>query len=221
MPVYVPQPNQPRHVGRLQSLAAILGCDPDGAPRRPVISNTYVPPALPWDERNMWLRKVRRLIAECKEKRESFPHKVESVARTIAELGDVCKASIPYIAAKAGCVENTVKACSAWLESKGTLTWSNTRGKHKSGRIVRQTNLYRLITNFAGATAVIARTMRAIWRERPKVVTVSKGNDCPGLQRDSTYISEITPYEAIKRLAKVSKERTAYFNQLWQGRHAT
>lgn len=30
--------------------------------------------------------------------RESFPHKVEFLARTIAELGGVCKASIDYIA---------------------------------------------------------------------------------------------------------------------------
>ena len=211
-------PNQPRRVGTLTSIAALLGCDPDGAPRRPVVASTYVPPALPWDERNRWLRKVRRLIAECSAKRESFPHKVESVARAIAELGDVCKASIPYIAAKAGCVENTVKTCAAWLESKGTLTWSNTRGRDKSGRIVRQANLYRLIMNFAGAAAVVVRTMRAIWRERPKAVTVSKGNDCPGLPSNSTYTD---PYKAMRSLDKVRKDREAALRALWNARHAT
>jgi hypothetical protein len=211
-------PNQPRRIGTLKSLAALLGCDADGAPRRPVVASNYVPPALPWDERNKWLRKVRCLIAECRQKRESFPHKAESVARAIAELGDVCRASFPYIAAKAGCVEKTAKACAAWLESKGALTWSNTRGKDKSGRIVRTANLYSLITNFAGATAVIARTMRAIWRERPRVVTVSKGNDCPGLLGDSTYTD---PYAARRKLDKARKDREAALLTRWNARHAT
>ena len=217
MPETTQLPNHPRRVGALTSLAAVLGCDTDGAPCRPVITGIHAPPALPWDERNKWLRKVRRLIAECKDKRESFPHKAESVARAMAELGDVCKASIDYIAAKAGCVENTVKACIAWLESKGALTWSNTRTKDKSGRIVRGVNVYTLIENFAGATAVIARTRRAIWRERPKVITVSKGNDCPGILNSDKYTD---PYAAMRRLSQIAKARTKELHKAYLAQRA-
>jgi hypothetical protein len=217
MSLDAPLASQPRRVGALTSIAALLGCDPDGAPRRPIVTIRYAPPTLPWDERNRWLRKVRRLISECKEKKESFPHKAESVARAIAELGDVCKASIDYIARKAGCVEGTVKACIAWLEGKGALTWSNTRGKDKSGRIVRQANLYRLITDFAGATAVIARTMRAIWRERPRIVSVPKDSECPGIHQPLTYLD---PYDARKALKSASEVMEARMLERWKAERA-
>ena len=85
-----------------------------------------------------------------------------SKEQTLAAIEDACGASI---AGQAGCVENTVKACIAWLEERGALTWSHTARKHQSGRMVRSSNLYKLILDFAGATAMIARTMRAIWRD--------------------------------------------------------
>jgi len=134
MPVYVPQKNQPRRVGKLKSLAAIVGCDTDGAPRRPNLTGNYEEPRLPFPARMQWLAKVQRLIAQCSQERESYPHKLAAVARALAYVGDVCKPGIDTIAARAGCVPNTVKACIAWLEAHGALTWSHTAKRHKSAR---------------------------------------------------------------------------------------
>ena len=140
--------NHPARVGRMQSLAHVLGHDTDGAPRRPTLTGNYSEPQLPWKERKQWLRQVNRLAANCTAKKESYPHKVTAVARALAFAGDVCKPSIEYIAGQAGCVENTVKACIAWLEERGALTWSHTARKHQSGRMVRSSNLYKLIRRF-------------------------------------------------------------------------
>jgi hypothetical protein len=217
MPVYVPQANHPRRVGGLKSLGAVIGCDPDGAPRRANFTGHYEEPRLPFPARMQWLAKVQRLIATSTANKESYPHKLAAVARVLAYVGDVCKPSREYIAEQAGCVVNTVKSCIAWLEEHGALTWSNTAKRHKTGRMVRSSNLYRLILDFGGFTATVARTMRAIWRERPKVVTVSKGNECPGII-SQVYID---PYKAMKRLASIAKERTDSLNQVWQQRRAT
>ena len=173
-------PNHPARVGRMQSLACVIGRDTDGHAKRPTLTGNYEEPQLPWKERKQWLWKVNRLAADCSAKKESYPHKVTAVARALAFAGDVCKPSIEYLAGKAGCVENTVKACIAWLDERGALTWSNTARRHKSGRMVRSSNLYRFILDFAGASATLVRAMRAVWRER-KVVAASKGNDCPGV----------------------------------------
>ena len=140
--------NHPARVGRMQSLAYVLGHDTDGAARRPTLTGNYSEPQLPWKERKQWLRQVNRLAANCTAKKESYPHKITAVARALAFAGDVCKPSIEYIAGQAGCVENTVKACIAWLEERGALTWSHTARKHQSGRMVRSSNLYRLIRRF-------------------------------------------------------------------------
>jgi hypothetical protein len=205
-------PNHPPRIGRSRSLADIM------TSKRPNRFGGGPEPGLPWADRNKWLRGVRNLIAECRQRHESFPHKVESVARAIAELGDVCKASLAYIAMKAGCVDNTVQASIEWLESKGALTWSHTSGKDKSGRIVRHANLYTLIMDFAGAFAVVIRTMRSLWRERGKVVTVSKRNECHGLPQTYSYKEQC---EAQRRLTEVAKERAATFNAQWALRHST
>ena len=200
----------------MQSLAAVIGCDSDGAPKRQVLFGNYVEPRLPYPARMKWLRKLSVASSpNAKPNGESFPHKAEPVARAIAELGDVCKASIEFISKKAGCVETTVKAVEKWLEERGALTWSNTRGKDK-GRMVRTWNLYTLILDFAGATATIARTMRAIWRERPRVF--SKGNGCPGVLEQDTYTD---PYGAMRRLAEIRKEREAVLSDRWKARHTT
>ena len=125
--------------------------------------------------------------------------------------GDVCKPSIEYIAGQAGCVENTVKACIAWLEERGALTWGHTARKHQSGRIVRSSNLYKLILDFAGATAMIARTMRAIWRDR-RTVAASKGNGCPG---GINILLNPDAYGAMNRLSTIAGRRADEFNQRW------
>jgi hypothetical protein len=205
-------PNHPAHSGRSQSLAEIL------TPKRPNIFGDDTGPGLPWDQRNQWLRQVRRLLTDCRQRKESFPHKVESVARAIAELGDIAKAGLDYIAIKAGCVENTVQAVIEWLESKGALTWKNTSGKDKSGHIVRKANLYTLIMDFTGTIATVVRTMRSLWRERGKVVTVSKRNECHGLPQLHTYEERC---EAQNRLARIAKDRTATINAHWALRHST
>ena len=131
--------NHPARVGRMQGLASICGRDTDGSAKRPTLTGHYSEPQLPWADRKRWLWKVNELAAECSARHESYPHKVTAVARALAFAGDVCKPSIEYLASKAGCVENTVKACLAWLEERGALTWSNTARRHTSGRMVRLT----------------------------------------------------------------------------------
>jgi hypothetical protein len=208
MPDY---PNHPARVGRMQSLASICGRDTDGHARRPTLTGNYQEPHLPWADRKHWLRKVNELAAECSAKHESYPHKVTAVARALAFAGDVCKPSIEYLASRAGCVENTVKACLAWLEERGALTWSNTARRHRSGRMVRSSNLYRFILDFSGGSAMLVRAMRAVWRER-KVVAVSKGNGCPGVS--SLHINP-DAYSAMHRLADIAQQRSEQFNQQW------
>jgi hypothetical protein len=205
-------PNQPARSGRTRSLAEVL------TPKRPNIFGDDTGPGLPWEQRNQWLRQVRKLLTDCRQRKESFPHKVESVARAIAELGDVAKAGLDYIGIKAGCVVNTVQANIEWLESKGALTWKHTSDKDKSGHIVRRANLYTLIMDFAGPFAAVVRVMRSLWRERGKVVTVSKPNQCHGLPHLYTY-EERT--QAQDQLAKVRKDRTATLHAQWALRHST
>jgi hypothetical protein len=187
-------------------------------PKRPNIFRGDTGPGLPWDQRNKWLREVRKLLTDCRQRKESFPHKTESVARAIAELGDVARAGLDYIAIKAGCVVNTVQAVIEWLESKGVLTWKHTSDKDKSGHVVRRANLYTLIMDFAGSFAAVVRVMRSLWRERGKVVTVSKPNACHGLPDTYTYEERV---QGIEALAKVRKERTAILNAQWALRHST
>src|SRR5580704_6099543 len=144
MPTSLPPdiPNHPARIGRMKSLAATLGCEPDGRIKRPTLTGSYAEPRLEFPARMQWLAKVQHEIAECSEKRESYPHKVAAVARVMAYVGTVCRPSIEHNAAKAGCVPNTVKACIAWLEERGALTWSHTARRHRNGRWVRSSNLY-------------------------------------------------------------------------------
>ena len=217
MPSHVPEPNHSPRVGHFQSLAAIVGCDPDGAPKRLTLKGNYEEPRLPFRTRMQWLAKVQRLIAESSEQRESYPHKLAAVARVLAYVGDVCRPSLDYVAAQAGCVPNTAKACIAWLEAHGALTWHHTARRHRSGRMVRGANLYRLLPDFRGFAGVVARTMRAIWRARP-TVTAPKRNGCPGLSEERYFIE---PFEARQRLAEIGRRRTETLNRSWQQRHAT
>jgi hypothetical protein len=41
MPALNPTPNHPRRVGRLTSLATVVGCDTDGAPKRPTLIGNF------------------------------------------------------------------------------------------------------------------------------------------------------------------------------------
>lgn len=216
MPALNPNPNHPRRVGRLTSLAAVIGCDTDGAPKRRTLIGNYEEPSLPFASRMKWLAKVQRLIAITSANRESYPHKLAAVARVVAYVGDVCRPSIDYIAAKAGCVPNTVKACIAWLEGHGALTWSHTVRRHKNGRMVRSSNLYTFILDFGGFAATVARTMRAVWRERPRVS--SKGNECPGLSPTLKYTDCLN---AQRRLAEAARQREMILLAAWSKRHAT
>ena len=208
--------NHPARVGQMVSLAAVLGCEPDGAPKRATLTGNYKEPRLPFPTRMQWLAKVQHEIAECSARRESYPHKLAAVARAMAYVGDVCRPSIEHIAAKAGCVPNTVKACIAWLEEHGALTWSHTARRHKNGRMVRSSNLYTLLLNFRGMVATVARAMRAIWRDRPRVS--SKGNGCPGVTQQVTFTER---FDAQRHLAEVARHRHDELARLWQARHAT
>jgi hypothetical protein len=204
--------NHPARVGRMQSLASVIGRDTTGHAKRPTLVGNYVEPRHSFAQRMKWLAMVQRLIAECSAKHESYPHKLAAVARALAYVGDVCKPSIDYVAAQAGCVANTVKACLEWLEVHGALTWSHTVRKHKNGRIVRSSNLYRFILDFGSFAAQIARAVRASWRERRKLVPGSKGNGCPGETQYSTYIER---HEAQRRLAAIAKQRSEEFDRQW------
>jgi hypothetical protein len=175
-----------------------------------LVSN-YEEPSLACASRMKWLAKVQRLIAACSGNRESY--KLAAVACSLAYVGDVCRPSIDYIAAQAGCVPNTVKACIAWLEEHGALTWSHTVRKHRNGRMVRSSNLYTFILDFGGFEATVARTMRAICRERPRVS--AKGNGCPGLSQSSRYTD---CFDAQRRLAEVAKQRKTILLAAWNER---
>jgi len=207
--------SHPARVGRLRSLGAVLGCEADGAPRRITLKGNYAEPSLPFPDRMQWLAKVQRLIAVHSRDGKSFPHKVGSVAYAIAHIGNVCRLGLDGIAERAGCVVNTAQACIAWLETQGALTWSHTARRHSNGRMVRSSNLYTLITNFAGLVATIARAVRATWRERPRS---SNTNQCHGLTQTVTFIDR---EDARRQLAEVTKAREAQLRAMWNARHAT
>jgi len=209
------KPNHPTRVGRLRSLGAVLGCDPDGAPKRITLKGNYTEPSLPFPDRMQWLAKVQRLIAQHSRDGKSYPHKAGSVAYAIAHVGNVCRLGLDGIAARAGCVVNTAQACIAWLEEQGALTWSHTARMHKNGRMVRSANLYKLITNFAGLLATVARAVRASWRERPRF---SNTNGCHGMTQTVSYIDR---EEAQRQLATITKQRETTLQQAWHMRHAT
>jgi hypothetical protein len=80
---------------------------------------------------------------------------------------------------------------------------------------VRSSNLYTLILNFRGVVANVARAMRAIWRERPRVL--SKGNECPGLTQQFTFTEQ---FDARQHLAAVARQRQVELASLWRSRHA-
>jgi hypothetical protein len=210
----LPEPNHPARVGRMRSLSAVLGCDADGAPKRLTLKGNYAEPSLPFPDRMRWLAKVQRLIAEHSRDGKSFPHKAGSVAYAIAHVGNVCRLGLDGIADRAGCVVNTAQACIAWLEEQGALTWSHTARRHRNGRMVRSSNLYTLITNFAGLVAQIARAVRATWRERPRL---SNTNQCHGLTQTVSFIDR---EEAQRRLAEVRKVRETQQLTIWNARHA-
>ena len=209
----LPEPNHPARVGRLRSLGAVLGCEADGVPKRVTLTGNYAEPSLPFPSRMQWLAKVQRLIAEHSRDGKSFPHKVGSVAYVIAHVGNVCRLGLDSIADRAGCVVNTAQACIAWLEEQGALTWSHTARRHSNGRMVRSSNLYTLITNFAGIVATVARAMRAAWRERPRF---SNTNRCHGMTETVIYIDR---EQARRQLAEVTKAREAQLRAAWNVRH--
>jgi hypothetical protein len=209
----LPEPNHPARVGRMQSLGAVLGCDTDGAPKRVTLTGNYAEPSLPFPIRMQWLAKVQRLIAAHSRDGKNFPHKVGSVAYAIAHVGNVCRLGLDGIADRAGCVVNTAQACIAWLEEQGALTWSHTARRHGSGRMVRSSNLYTLITNFAGLVAQVARAVRATWRERPRF---SNTNRCHGMTETVIYIDR---EQARRQLAEVTKAREAQLRAAWNARH--
>jgi hypothetical protein len=211
----LPEPNHPARVGGMRSLGAVLGCDADGAPKRITLKGNYAEPSLPFPDRMRWLAKVQRLIAEHSRDGKSFPHKAGSVAYVIAHVGNVCRLGLDGIAERAGCVVNTAQACVAWLEEQGALTWSHTARRHGSGRMVRSSNLYTLITNFAGLVATVARAVRATWRERPRF---SNTNQCHGMTQT---VSLLDREEARRRLTALAKEREATLLRAWHTRHAT
>jgi hypothetical protein len=202
-------------VGRLQSLGAVLGCEADGAPKRLTLKGNYTEPSLPFPDRMQWLAKVQRLIAAHSRDGKSFPHKAGSVAYAIAHVGNVCRLGLDGIAERAGCVVNTAQACIAWLEEQGALTWSHTARRHRNGRMVRSSNLYTLITNFAGVVATVARAVRATWRERARF---SNSNQCHGMTQTVSFIDRD---EARRRVAALAKERETTLLRVWHTRHAT
>jgi hypothetical protein len=215
MPVYVPQANQPRRTGRMQSLGEVFGSGSHATTKRPVMKGNYSEPSLPFPDRMKWLANVQRLVAGHSAEHHSYPHKVYTVASAMAHIGDVCRLSLDGIAERAGCVVSTVEACIAWLEEQGALTWGHTARKHSNGRMVRSSNLYTLITNFAGVVATVAKALRAIWRERPGF---SNPNVQPGLTQTVNYKDQ---EEARRRLAEISKERQAALAAAWNTRNAT
>jgi hypothetical protein len=205
-------PKDPPRSFRMQSVSAIFGLV-DKAPKRPVLFGRYTIPRLCFDARMQWLAKVQRLLAQCSQNRERYPHKVFQVASVLAHIGDECRLSRERIAERAGCVVRTVGACISWLEERGVLTWTHTAQRHETRRVVRSNNLYSLILDFTGLRAVITRARRAIWRERRK--DVSTGNECPGV----TQLINITDrFEDRRALAEFSRARTKQLNQDWENR---
>jgi hypothetical protein len=211
-------PDHPHRSRKTQSIGAIFGLhlvnqSPAGA-KRPVLFGRFTLPSLCFKARMQWLAKVQRLIAQCSQNHEHYPHKVFQVASVMAHIGDTCCLSREGIAERAGCVERTVTACINWLEERGVLTWANTAQRHESHRIVRSVNLYTLILDFTGLQALVARAKRAIWREREK--QVSEGKVCPGVTQ---YINTMDVFEARRRLAEASRIMKQQFMEQWAGRH--
>jgi hypothetical protein len=206
-------PQQPRRSCKTRSLGEIFGHD-NQAPKRPVLFGHYTAPALCFDARMQWLAKVQRLIAQCTHNHESYPHKLFQVASVMAHIGNECRASREAIAARAGCVVRTVAACIDWLEEHGVLTWTHTAQRHENRRVVRSTNLYSLILDFAGLRALAVRARRAIWREREK--EVSTGNGCPGMTQTVTYTDRLEAQRRLAEYTRIAKER---LEQVWAARH--
>lgn len=208
-------PQQPRRSCKTRSIGEIFGhCNQ--APKRPVLFGQYTAPTLCFDARMQWLAKVQRLIAQCAHDHESYPHKLFQVASVMAHIGNECRASREAIAARAGCVVRTVSACINWLEERGVLTWTHTARRHENRRVVRSTNLYSLIFDFAGLRALVVRAQRAIWRERRK--DVSTGNECPGMTQTFTYTDRFDAQRRLTEYARITKDR---LEQAWAARHAT
>ena len=206
MPVYVPNPNQPRRTGRMESIGAILTAPQNTGPRITLKGN-YREPSLPFPARMHWLANVQRLTADHSRERKSYPHKTYAVAAVIAHVGNVCRLSLEGIASRAGCVVSTVEACIAWLEEQGAITWSHTARMHSNGRHGAISNLYTLITNFNGLVATVAKAIRAIWREGRFLP--SPHHRCHGLTQPVSYQEQEAAAET--RLAEVNKDASGGF----------
>ncbi len=193
------------------SLAEIMGQDRQGQPKRLTLKGNYEEPSLPFPRRMAWFRKVQQLAATASQNRESYPHKLMAVANVMASIGNVCRLSLDEMAARAGTCRNTAQAVIAWLEEKGALTWNRTARKHSNGRMVRSSNLYTLIENFKGLVALIARTVRAVWRDRP--TALSKGNECHGMPQQVSFMDRL---EAQNRLREVRERREPALQARWQ-----
>jgi hypothetical protein len=198
---------------KTHSIGEIFGAI-DQAPKRPVLFGNYAVPALPFHARMQWLAKVQRLIAQCAQNHESYPHKLFQVASVMAHIGNECRASREAIAARAGCVVRTVSACINWLEEHGVLTWTHTARRDENRRVVRSTNLYSLILDFTGLRALVTRARRAIWRERKK--DASTGNGCPGMTLPSYNTAD--RFEARRSLAEISRLRQKQLEEEWHSR---
>jgi hypothetical protein len=207
-------PKSPRS-NKTQSLGAVFGLhlvsqSPAGA-KRPVLFGRYTIPSLCFGLRMQWLAKVQRLLAQCSQNHEHYPHKVFQVASVLAHIGDECNLSHEGIAERAGCVERTVTACTNWLEERGVLTWTHTARRHESHRVVRSANIYTLIIDFTGLRAIAARFRRAIWRDREK--RVSEGKVCPGVTQP--LLNTVDRFEARSRLAEASRIMKQRFEEEW------
>lgn len=214
----MPDSPKPPRSNKTQSLGAVLGLRlvnqaPAGA-KRPVLFGRFTIPPICFKVRMQWLAKVQRLLAQCSQNHEHYPHKVFQVASVLAHIGDQCQLSREGIAERAGCVERTVTACINWLEERGVLTWTHTAQRHENHRIVRSANVYTLILDFTGLKALAARFRRAWWREREKAV--SEGKVCPGVTQPS--YNTVDRFEARRRLAEISRLRQKQLEEEWHSR---
>jgi hypothetical protein len=211
-------PTNPNNKRRCQmtGLGDILGVTGTAAtpPQRMTLKGNYAEPRLPFQNRMKWLANVQRLAAQCRAEKRPHPHKLIAVANIIAHIGDVCRLSFDGIAARAGCCINTAQACVAWLEEQGAITWHHTARRLKNGKMARSANLYTVIENFRSAVAMVARTVRAIWRERSRAFP--DGNACHGMTQEGSYIDR---QQAQLALTDHRKRREAELLTQWRQLH--
>jgi hypothetical protein len=196
----------------MRGVGDVIGIGDGAATKRATLIDSWTEPKLSFQKRMQWLAKVQREAAETKERREYVPHKIMAVANVMAHVGEACRISIDGIAERAGCVPNTVKACIAWLEGCGALTWAHTT-KRLGRKVVRSVNLYTLLYAFRGMLARVSRILRPIWRERGHAA--SKGNERHGETSQVIYTEQTA---ARAHLEALRKEREAKLAEQWANR---